>query len=632
MQRFSDKTLSLKLSEFVGGNAHDAYKYMGAHLSGSSCVFRVWAPNAKSVRVLGDFNGWDQYSGEMHRTHEGIWETVIDGVSEYDNYKYRIERQDGTFVMKSDPYAFHATTRPDTASKVYSLSGYRWHDSKYRATVRGKQAINSPINIYEVHIGSWKTHEDGNPYSYRDLASTLPEYVSEMGYTHIELLPVAEHPYDPSWGYQITGFFAPTSRYGTPKDFMYFIDECHKRGIGVILDWVGAHFPKDECGLIEFDGTCLYESSDTLMNEHPDWNTRLFNYARHEVRSFLISNVCYWLDVYHIDGIRADAVASMLYLDYGRKNGNWHPNKDGGNINHDAVRILRDINREAFAINPGVLMIAEESTAFPLVTKPDYIGGLGFNFKWNMGWMHDMIDYMSADPLFRKGLHDKLTFSMYYAFSENFILPFSHDEVVHGKCSMINKMPGDYAGKFANLRALYSYMFAHPGKKLNFMGNEFAQFIEWDFSKQLDWLLLDYDAHRQMLAFSKDLNRFYRDNPPLWENDSDWEGFGWISADDRDQSVIAFRRTDRKGQTIIVVCNFCPVKRENYRIGIPGEGTIIPVFCSDLTKYGGFTEKLNPVKTEKIPMHSMAQSAELIIPPLSVTYYKLVGKSNSSEA
>ena len=606
---------------FLSGNCRDAYRMMGAHPTESGYTFRVWAPNALSVAVVGDFNGWDPSApgAGMRRRDGGIWETTVEPVGEYCNYKYSIVRKNGTTVLKSDPYGFHTATRPENASKTYDLSGFAWTDGDYLKKRSQRQVLSSPVNIYEVHLGSWRIHDDGNPYSYLDLAETLPQYAKEMGYTHIELLPVAEHPFDPSWGYQVTGFYAPTSRFGTPKDFMKLIDRCHELGIGVILDWVGAHFPKDENGLYEFDGSCLYESSDPLMNEHPDWNTRIFDYSRYEVRSFLISNVCYWLDLYHVDGIRVDAVASMLYLDYGRKNGQWRRNRDGGNINTDAVALLRDVNTAAFAVNPSVLMIAEESTAFPMITKPGYDGGVGFNFKWNMGWMHDMIDYMSADPLFRKGLHNRLTFSLSYAFSENFILPFSHDEVVHGKCSMINKMPGEYDAKFASLRTLYTYMFTHPGKKLNFMGNEFAQFIEWDFAKQLDWFLLDYDAHRKMQNFSKDLNHLYLDNPPLWENDSDWEGFHWISADDSSQSVVAFYRTDRQGRRIVVVCSFCPVARENYRIGIPDRCTLAAIFCSDDVKYGGGTETeaLPKLKTEKMPMHGCEQSVSLNIPGMS---------------
>ncbi len=631
MKKMSKKSLMSKIAEFHSGTARDAYEYMGVHKAKVGYVFRVWAPNAKSVHVVGDFNGWDMWRDPMHKISDGIWEATVEAAYLFNNYKYSVERPDGSFVMKSDPYGCHTETRPNTSSKIFDLTGFRWHDSAYRKKNAATDKLSSAINIYEVHLGSWKVHYDGNPYSYRELADKLPKYVSDMGYTHIELLPVHEYPYDPSWGYQATGYFAPTSRYGTPHDFMYFVDECHKAGIGVIIDWVGAHFPKDENGLYEFDGTCLYESEDPVMREHPEWGTRIFNYARYEVRSFLISNVCYWLDKFHIDGIRADAVASMLYLDYCRPAGTWHPNKDGGNYNYEAISLVKEINHAAYAVNPAVIMAAEESTAFPLVTRPDYIGGLGFTFKWNMGWMHDTLKYMSTDPIFRKEIHNKLTFSMTYAFSENYVLPFSHDEVVYGKCSMISKMPGDYHGKFAGLRALYGYMFAHPGKKLNFMGNEFAQFSEWAYQRELDWFLLEYDSHRLMKDYVRDLNHFYKTTPPLWENDMDWGGFKWLVVDDNLQNVVSFARTDRSGNSVVVVCNFSPVRREGYRIGIPEGGVLTPVFCSDYEKYGGFTRTLPSVYTDEIPMHGFMQSAELEIPPLCVTYYSLGKKISTTE-
>lgn len=613
---------------FSAGNSNDAYRYMGAHKVGDRYIFRVWAPNARAVQVVGDFNSWDISTPCMTFTGDGIWEAEIADAKIYDNYKYRITKQDGSVVLKSDPYAFHCATRPDNASKLYDLSGYSWHDKEYLKKQESVNILRSPVSIYEVHLGSWRVHEDGNPYSYSDLAKTLPDYVKEMGYTHIEILPITEYPYDPSWGYQVTGFYAPTSRYGTPKDFMHLVDVCHQKGIGVILDWVGAHFPKDEHGLMEFDGSCLYESDDRVMNEHPEWHTRLFNYERNEVRSFLTSSVCFWLNKYHIDGIRIDAVASMLYLDYGRRNGNWHPNRHGGNINEGAVSLLQTLNKAAFTMKPSVMMMAEESTAFPLVTKPDYLGGLGFNFKWNMGWMHDTLDYFSADPLFRKGMHDKLTFSLTYAFSENFVLPFSHDEVVHGKKSLIGRMPGNYDDKFTWLRGMYAYMYAHPGKKLNFMGSEFGQFIEWDFKKELDWLLLDYEKHRGIKEFVKDLNRLYQECRPLWECDDGWHGFQWICADDKDQSVVSFARADSDGNRLIAVCNFCPNKRENYRIGIPLKENLLPLICSTDVKYGG-NDTLNNLKigkTEDVPMHGFQYSVALDIPPSSSIYFKLDNK------
>lgn len=618
--------LSSAIARFSDGTSTDAYQFMGCHKDTrdgqDGYVFRVWAPHAKSVRVLGKFNHWDKSSPIMEQISPSIWERFVPDAQLYDEYKYYIECPDGTFVFRADPYGFHSSTRPETASKVYDLEGFEWTDGAYRRARSRRTPLKSPINIYEVHLGSWRKHQDGNPFSYVECARQLAKYAGEMGYTHVELMPVSEYPFDPSWGYQVTGYYAPTSRYGTPKDFMQFVDILHNAGIGVILDWVGAHFPKDEQGLFEFDGNCCYEPYDPVMREHPDWGTRVFDYGRHEVRSFLISNVVYWLDKYHVDGIRVDAVASMLYLDYGRRGREWHPNKDGGNINLEAVQFLRDMNTAALTFNPSAIMAAEESTAFPMVTKPGYDGGLGFNFKWNMGWMHDMVNYMSADPIYRKGMHNNVTFSLTYAFSENFILPLSHDEVVHGKCSLINKMPGEYDGKFQSLRAFYGYMMTHPGKKLLFMGGEFGQFIEWDFTKELDWFLLDYDRHRQLLDYVRDLNHYYLDHPSLWQNDTDWHGFQWISCDDAGQSIISFRRLDAKNKEVIVVCNFCPVQRNGYRIGVPRPGTYIPVLSSDDVKYGGTGAALSPIQADDKPMHGHKYSILLTIPPLSTVFYE----------
>ena len=618
--------LSDAIARFSAGTSTDAYQFMGCHrqvVDGQEgFIFRVWAPHAKSVRVLGRFNDWDKSSPVMERISPAIWERFIPEAQVYDEYKYYIERPNGTFVFKADPYGFHSCTRPENASKVYDLEGFQWTDANYRRARGRKNALKSPVNIYELHLGSWRRHEDGNFLSYVECAEQLVAYVKDMGYTHIELLPVSEYPFDPSWGYQVTGYYAPTSRYGTPHDFMRFVDLCHEAGIGVIVDWVGAHFPRDECGLFEFDGGYCYESADPLRREHPDWGTRIFDYGRYEVRSFLISNVVYWLDKFHIDGIRVDAVASMLYLDYGRRNGEWRANKDGGNINLEAVQFLRDMNAAAFTFDPGVMMIAEESTAFPMITKPGYDGGLGFNFKWNMGWMHDMVDYMSTDPLFRKGRHNNLTFSLTYAFSENFVLPLSHDEVVHGKCSLVNKMPGEYDDKFQGLRAFYGYMMTHPGKKLLFMGGEFGQFIEWDEKKELDWFLLGYEKHRQLQDYVRDLNHYYLDHAALWHNDTDWQGFQWISCDDYQQSIIAFRRIDEKGKEVVVVCNFCPVTRTGYRVGVPKSGTYVPVLSSDDAKYGGTGVELIPVKADKQEMHGHKYSVELTLPPLSCVFYE----------
>ena len=624
MKNFVELTEQFK--KFTEGNCADAYEFMGCHKEKNGFVFRVWAPNAREVSVCGDFNNWDKHSNAMTRVYGGIWEGFVENAKIYDNYKYCIHTQSGDYRLKSDPYGFHMCTRPENASKVYDISGFKWTDAEFEKKKREYKPIEAPVNIYEMHLGSWKKHDDGNYYSYIDIAKKLVPYVKKMGYTHIEVMPVSEYPYDPSWGYQVTGYYAPTSRYGTPEDFAKFVDICHKNGIRVILDWVGAHFPKDENGLMEFDGGFCYEYSDPLKNEHPDWNTRIFDYGRNEVMSFLISNVVFWQKMYHIDGIRVDAVASMLYLDYGKQDGQWRANIYGGNHNLEAIEFLKRLNQAAFEYNPGVMMIAEESTAFPMITKPAYDGGLGFNFKWNMGWMNDMLDYMSADPLFRKGRHNNLTFSLTYAFSENFILPLSHDEVVHGKCSLINKMPGDYETKFNNLRAFYGYMMAHPGKKLLFMGGEFAQFIEWDYAKELDWMLLDYDAHKNMQKYVKDLNTFYLSHPEFWENDKDWEGFNWIIPDDYAQSIVAFIRTDRKGNKVVVVCNFCPVERKGYCIGVPEEGTYKCVMNSDKTIYGGNTSRLCRAKTKKKQMHGYDNIIELTIPAMSTSYYILDSK------
>ncbi len=623
MNKITDDNLKL----FLEGNCDFAYEFLGCHKDKkdgkNGYSFRVWAPNALKVFLVGEFTEWADNKIEMTKNFAGIWECFTSLPSEYQSYKYLIEKPNGDTAYKSDPYAYHTEVRPGTASKVYDIEGYKWNDKEYLKAQKKKNFLNEPINIYEVHLGSWKRNEDGSFLSFDVLSKELVSYVKKMGYTHIELMPISEYPFDPSWGYQVTGYYAVTPRYGTPKEFMAFVDECHKQGIGIILDWVGAHFPKDENGLYEFDGTCCYEYLSPLKNEHPDWNTRIFDYGKGEVMSFLISNAVFWIEKYHIDGIRVDAVASMLYLDYGRQDGAWERNKYGDNINLEAVEFLKRLNSAIFAKNKAALTIAEESTAFPMVTKPGYDGGLGFNFKWNMGWMNDMIRYMSLDPLFRKNNHNNLTFSLTYAFSENFVLPLSHDEVVHGKCSMINKMPGEYEQKFANLRAFYAYMMAHPGKKLMFMGNEFAQFIEWDFAKELDWFILEYDLHKKMQAFVKDLNNFYLENASLWQNDADWMGFSWIACDDYEQSVVSFRRIDKKGNEIIAVCNFCPVERKNYRIGVPKKGAYKQVFSTDSKKYGGNSVRLKTVKSEKVAMHGFDNSINITLAPMSVVYYKM---------
>ncbi len=605
----------------------NAYKLFGAFASGDTVTFRVWAPNARAVSVVGDFNGWNPEASPMKKSKDGLWETKLKGIENFATYKYAVVKCDGTLVLKSDPYARHFETAPSNASKVYWDDDYRWGDGEWQKSLKGRDIYASPVNIYEVHIGSWRRYPDGKPYDYVKFAASLAAYLKKMHYTHAELMPITEYPFEGSWGYQVTGYFAPTSRYGTPKDFKKFVDIMHQNGIGVILDWVPAHFPKDEHGLYRFDGSALYEYEDSRKGEHFEWGTAVFDYGKREVKSFLISSAVYWLKEYHIDGLRVDAVASMLYLDYGRQNTGWIPNIHGGRENLEAVEFLREVNKAAYEANPKVLMIAEESTAWPMVTKPAFDGGLGFNFKWNMGWMNDMLRYMSLDPLFRKGNHDCLTFSFFYAFSENFVLPLSHDEVVHGKCSMINKMPGDYELKFKGLKAFYAYIMAHPGKKLLFMGQEFAQFIEWDCQKELDWMLLDYDSHRNMQSYVKELNKFYISNSALWEIDFSWEGFNWISHDDNSQSIIAFRRIDKSGNELIIVCNFVPVRRTDYRIGVPIKGSYKRVFCSDDVKFGGSTEALkDSFKAEKLSCHGYDFSISLDIPAMSVSFFTLPTK------
>lgn len=615
-----------KLQQFNSTRINTAYELFGSFINGDKVIFRVWAPNAAAVSVSGDFNGWSTDSHYMENIGYGVWETRIEGIGKYVAYKYAVHSNDGNVVLKSDPYARHYETAPANASKVYEDS-YKWQDSKWIESKKNKSIYESPVNIYEVHAGSWKTFEDGNPLDYISLAESLVKYLKEMNYTHVELMPITEYPFEGSWGYQVTGYYAPTSRYGTPEDFKRFVDIMHKNNIGVILDWVPAHFPRDEHGLFRFDGTACYEYEDPRKGEHKEWGTVVFDYGKTQVKNFLISSAVFWLKEYHIDGLRVDAVASILYLDYNRRDGEWMPNIHGGHENLEAIEFLREVNSAAFEAEPNVLMIAEESTAWPMVTKPAFDGGLGFNFKWNMGWMNDMLRYMSLDPLFRKNNHDCLTFSFFYAFSENFVLPISHDEVVHGKCSMIGKMSGEYEQKFASLRAFYAYMMAHPGKKLLFMGQEFAQFIEWDYKKQLDWLLLDYEAHKNMQNFVKELNKFYLSNSQFWEIDYSWEGFEWISNDDNAQSIISFRRKNKAGEEIITVCNFVPVGRTDYRIGVPRLGSYRRVFCTDDEKFGGNTApRAAGFKAEAIPMHGHDFSVALDIPPMSVSYFKMPAK------
>ena len=612
---------------FHEGSNSNAYEYFGSHRKNkNTVVFRVWAPDAKNVSVTGDFNDWSETENPMKQLKNsgGVWEAEIKNIKPYDMYKYCITAADGRTLMKCDPYGFHMETRPGTATKYYEIDDcYEWHDEKWVEGRNGKNIYESPVNIYEIHAGSWKQYDDGNFYSYRALADALVPYVKKMGYTHIEFMPLTEYPFDGSWGYQVTGYFAATSRYGEPKDLMYLVDKCHENGIGVILDWVPAHFPKDANGLYEFDGGPLYEYSDPRKGEHYGWGTRVFDFGKNEVRSFLMSSASFWLKKYHLDGIRIDAVASMLYLDYDRKDGEWVPNKNGGNENLEAVEFLQKLNENIFRDFPYAMMIAEESTSWPMVTKPVFSGGLGFNFKWNMGWMNDILRYFSLDGFFRKYNHDCITFSMFYAFSENFVLPISHDEVVHGKKSLIDKMPGSYDEKFAGVRAFLGYMMAHPGKKLMFMGQEFGQFIEWNYEKGLDWLLLDYPKHRSLQNYFKKINEFYKANPAFWQIDYSWEGFSWISSDDKDNSVIAFRRIDEKGKEIIVVCNFTNVERCDYRIGIPKKGAYKIVFNSDDVDFGGEGKgNKGKLKTESINMHGFEQSISLDLPPMSAIYIK----------
>ena len=526
-----DKKTKELLEDFHRGTCIRAYELLGCHRTvrrgKAGYVFRVWAPNAKSICVVGEFNFWNQEDLPMERLERGVWEVFTTRGYEGCPYKYYIVRPDGTAVYKADPYGTRAACLPDTSSLICTEEKHTWGDGRWIRDCSLRSPLTSPMNIYEMHLGSWRRKEDGSVYTYAELAGPLTTYLKDMGYTHVEFMPLSEYPYDPSWGYQVTGYYAPTFRYGEPEGLRTLVDTLHRAGIGVILDWVPAHFPKDEQGLYEFDGSCCYELSDPSMNEHPEWTTRIFDFGKPEVKSFLVSNVVYWLEKFHIDGLRVDAVSSMLYLDYGRTH--YKPNRFGGRENLEAMELLRAVNRAAFSVRPNALMVAEESTSFPMITKPDFDGGLGFLFKWNMGWMNDTIRYMQTDPIYRKYKHNSLTFSMTYAFSENFILPLSHDEVVHGKASLINKMPGEYDQKFSNLRAMFAYMMAHPGKKLSFMGNEFAQFIEWRYAEQLDWLLLDYDRHRQMQSFVRDLNHFYLSHAQFWQNEQGMT-ISWPSA------------------------------------------------------------------------------------------------------
>ena len=586
---------------FGQGTHYEIYKKLGAHLTeyeGEKGVyFAVWAPHAKGVRVVGEFNCWGSDGYRMNRLEPlGIYEVFVPGLEEGCMYKYLIETEKGDYLYKADPFAFYAEKRPGTASRVADISGFTWHDDRWMTKRAGWNAAESPMSIYEVHPGSWKRHpheedEDGF-YNYRELAAELTEYIKKMGYTHIELMGIAEHPFDGSWGYQVTGYFAPTSRYGTPEDFQYMIDYFHKHNIGVILDWVPAHFPRDAHGLANFDGEALYEHPDSRRGEHPDWGTKIFNYEKSEVRNFLIANALFWLGEYHVDGLRVDAVASMLYLDYGKQDGQWLPNKYGGNENLDAVWFFKHLNSIVHGRGDGSMIIAEESTAWPGVTKDVDDGGLGFTFKWNMGWMNDFLEYMKLDPYFRKDNHNKMTFAMSYAYSENYILVLSHDEVVHLKCSMLNKMPGYLDDKFANLKAGYTFMFGHPGKKLLFMGNEFAQLQEWSEARELDWFLLKEDRHLYMQNYVRALLQLYKKYRCLYELDDSWDGFQWINADDSYRSIFSFVRYSKtKRKNLLFVMNFTPMERPDYRVGVPKKKKYELVLDSDAEEYGGSGRK-----------------------------------------
>ena len=601
-----------------------AYEYYGAHPCDGGWVFRVWAPQARCVALSGDFNEWQRW--DMRRLEDGTWELTVENARQFDGYQYVVTQGDGREVWKSDPYGFHQETRPSTNSKLYDIGGYTWHDEKWRQRREGTHPAEGYVNIYEVHLGSWRRTEDGQVLNYRDMADQLALYVRDMGYNYVELLPVTEYPLDDSWGYQCVGYFAPTSRYGTPHDFMYLVDRLHRAGIGVILDWVPAHFCKDSHGLIQFDGSCLYEYSDPLKWEHESWGTRVFDFGKPEVCSFLLSSAAYWLREYHIDGLRVDAVASMLYLDYDRQQ--WRPNQHGGKENLEAIEFLRQLNRTAFAIDGAALMVAEESTAWPMVTYPPEEGGLGFNLKWNMGWMNDVCHYLKMDPFFRQHHHRDVTFSMVYAFSENFVLPVSHDEVVHMKGSLRGKMPGDKWQQLAGVRGFYAYMLCHPGKVLTFMGTELAQWHEWDFRKALDWYLLDEEADcRQTHACIRALNRFYKSHKALWENDRDWDGFQWLVADDNYNNVLVFRRTDRSGKSLVAVINFSPVAVEGYRFGVPPKARYEELFNTDEERWGGSgVTNPQPIKTECIPSHQQAQSIAVRVPPLGAVILQGKGK------
>ncbi len=617
--RYQDLPLYL----FHQGTNYNAYDFLGAHLCKENgkdgVMFRVWAPNADRLSVVGDFNDWNVNSNVMRRiSNEGVFELFVENLKEYDAYKFAVTHC-GNTVLKADPYAFHSETPPKTASKVYDLSNYSWQDGDYLAN--RKAPYNEPMNIYEVNLASWKKNADGSYYSYQQLKKELVKYVVDMNYTHVEFMPISEYPFDGSWGYQVSGYYAVSSRFGTPKDFMELIDEFHKNNIGVIIDWVPAHFPKDEFGLYEFDGTPCYENPSPTRKEHKEWGTRIFDWGRNEIQSFLISNAVYLFEKFHIDGIRVDAVASMLYLDYDRKDGEWIPNENGGNYNLQAIAFLQKLNSVVFERFPNAMMIAEESTSYPMVTKPVYLGGLGFNFKWNMGWMNDVLFYLTCDPYYRADHHNKLTFSMFYAFSENYVLPISHDEVVHGKKSLIDKVNGSIEEKFATIRTFMLYMMSHPGKKLSFMGNEYGQFREWDYKNGLEFFMLKFDLHNKLHVFNKQLNFVYKNNSPLYEIEDSWDGFEWISVDEKFNNIIAYNRTDRKGNKILAIFNFSGNDYFGYNIGCD-KGEYKLLISSDEKKFGGYrTTKRRNYKSVKEYAHNKKYSIKIDLPRFSGAYF-----------
>ncbi len=647
----SPKLTEFDIHLFGEGNHHRIYEKLGAHLTVVDGIkgvyFAVWAPNARNVSILGDFNNWDGRSNQMRKNGDMIWELFIPELGIGTAYKYEIKNWEGHIYEKSDPYGFYQEPRPKTASIVADLDSYQWQDQSWLENRRNSDPLSKPISVYEMHVGSWlhtsieetvqgfagelspvqvsELNTGARFLSYYELVDKLIPYIKELGYTHVELLPIAEHPFDGSWGYQVTGYYAPTSRYGTPEDLMYFIDQCHLHGIGVIVDWVPGHFPKDGHGLAFFDGTHLYEYADSRKGEHKEWGTLIFNYDRNEVRNFLVANALFWFDKYHIDGIRVDAVASMLYLDYCREPGEWDANQYGGRENLEAADFLRQVNSVLFSYFPGVLTIAEESTSWPMVSWPTYVGGLGFNLKWNMGWMHDMLDYFSMDPWFRQFHQNNVTFSMWYHHSENYMLALSHDEIVHGKSNMLGKMPGDEWQKFANVRALFAFMFTHPGKKTMFMSMEFGQWSEWNVWADLEWNLLQFEPHRQLKQFFADLNRFYRSEPALYSNDFEESGFQWIDCSDNRHSVAAFiRRGVDPNEFVVVACNFTPQPHSHYRVGVPEAGFYTELFNSDARQYGGSNMgNLGGKWSEEWSFHSFPYSLDLCLPPLAVVVFKL---------